>query len=111
MTLRIRSITNAVILDLRGDLIRGEPVRTLRTQVYRLLETGNKTLAVNMAEVSYLDSAGVGVLMSIHTTARASGSKCRFFALTPATKAVLKLNNLDKALDLYGDEATALASP
>lgn len=110
LTINVRRAGKATILDLSGPLKMGESEKAFRHQVEELLGAGTTNLAVNLAGVPAMDSAGIGALIHTLSGARAAGGKCKFFAPSKRVWRTLKMVRLDKVIELVEDEATALAS-
>jgi anti-sigma B factor antagonist len=110
MTLQIRNVRNVVILDLDGRLIMGEAATTLRNAVHSLLEGGKKNLAINLADIKYIDSSGIGSLAAAWTTSRKMGANCKLFAIPKKVMLMFKISHLDTVFHILEDEATALNS-
>jgi anti-sigma B factor antagonist len=110
MHIVVRKANNITILDLSGSLTRGEAVETLRDQVRGALKAGAANLAINLAQVSYLDSSGIGALVGALTSLEAAGAQCKFFAAPERVVQTLKTVHLEQVLDLFEDEPSALAS-
>jgi anti-sigma B factor antagonist len=110
LNLRIRKVKDVVILDLTGRLIMGEAEKSLRTTVHQLVDGGSKNLAVNMAEIKYIDSCGIGSLASAWTTSKKAGANCKLYAVPTKVMLVLKISRLHTVMDILEDEAAALNS-
>jgi anti-sigma B factor antagonist len=110
LNLRIRRVQNVVILDLTGRLIMGDADTALRGAVHELLDGGAKKLAINLAEVKYIDSSGVGSLASAWTTSKKAGAVCKIYAVPKKVMLVLKISRLDTVLQVLEDEASVLTS-
>jgi anti-sigma B factor antagonist len=110
LNLRIRHVQNVVILDLTGRLIMGDADMALRRTVHDLLDGGAKKLAINLAEIKYIDSSGVGSLASAWTTSKKAGATCRIYAVPKKVMLVLKISRLDSVLQVLEDEASVLTS-
>lgn len=110
MDLQIRNVRNVVILDLTGRLIMGEPERSLRSTVHNLLDTGSRNFAINLAEIKYIDSCGIGSLAAIWTTSRKAGANCKLFAIPKKVLLMLKISHLDTVFQVLEDESAALNS-
>jgi anti-sigma B factor antagonist len=110
MDLQVRNVRNVVILDLAGRLIMGEPEKSLRSTVHSLLETGSKNLAINLAEIKYIDSCGIGSLAAAWTTSRKAGANCKLFGIPKKVLLMLKISHLDTVFEALEDEAAALNS-
>lgn len=109
MAVNVRKAGNANVVDLQGPLTIGEPVEAFSAQLKELLDAGARNLAVNLAEVTRLDSSGIGAFVRAHTTVLKAGGKCRFFAAPKLVMQTLHMVRLDTVLDLAEDEASALA--
>ncbi len=110
MSLQMRNVRDVVILDLGGRLIMGEAEQSLRKTVHTLLDGGKKNLALNLSEIKYIDSSGIGSLAAIWTTSRKSGASCRLFAIPKKITLMFKISRLDTVFQIYEDEAAALSS-
>jgi anti-sigma B factor antagonist len=110
MSLRIRNVKNVVILDLTGRLIMGDADAALRTTVHEVLDGGAKNLAINLAEIKYIDSSGIGSLAAAWTTSKKAGAHCRLYAIPKKVMLVLKISRLDSVLQVLEDEAKVLES-
>jgi anti-sigma B factor antagonist len=110
LILRIRNIRNVAIIDLTGRLIMGDAEMSLRSTVHELLDGGTRNLAINLAEVKYIDSSGIGSLAAAWTTAKKAGANCRLYAIPKKVMLVLKISRLDSVVKILEDEASALKS-
>jgi anti-sigma B factor antagonist len=110
LSLRIRNVKNVAILDLTGRLIMGEAEMSLRSAVHGLVDGGTKNLALNLAEVKYIDSSGIGSLASIWTTSKKAGANCKLYAVPKKVMLVLKISRLDTVVQVLEDEATVVSS-
>jgi anti-sigma B factor antagonist len=110
MTLQIRNVRNVVILDLDGRLIMGEAEMSLRSAVHSLLEGGKKNLAINLADIKYIDSSGIGSLAAAWTTSRKMGANCKLYAIPKKVMLMFKISHLDTVFHILEDETTALNS-
>ncbi len=110
MSLHIRNVRNVAILDLDGRLIMGEPANSLRSAIHSLLESGGKNLAINLAEIKYIDSSGIGALAAAWTTSRKMGAQCKLFAIPNKLMLMFKISRLDTVFQIMEDEKAALNS-
>lgn len=110
LDLQIRHVRNGVVLDLNGRLIMGEAEMSLRTAIHSLLDGGTKNLALNLSEIKYIDSSGIGSLAAVWTTSKKAGANCRLFAIPIKVKLMLKISRLDTVFQVLEDEASALSS-
>ena len=110
MYIKIRRVEAVTILDVNGALYIGKAERAFRETVQKLMESGTRHLAINFAAVPKLDSSGISVLVRTHTSIARAGGRCCLFAATENVLQTLRLVRLDTVLDLFPDEASALAS-
>ena len=110
MTINIRTLDQATVLDLNGSLKAGEAEQAFRNSVGELLSAGVTNLAINLIGVSFLDSSGVGSLVHTFLTLKKRGGKFKLFAASKQVAQVLRMVRLDQVLGLADDETAALAS-
>ena len=105
-----RQINGTTILDLTGNVIMGGGSKRLGEDARRAVEEGKANVLLNFAEVKYLDSSGVGELISLaDTVSRAEGS-LKLASLPPKVEEVLTLSGVLPMFDIYDDERSALES-
>jgi anti-sigma B factor antagonist len=100
----------ATILDLNGPLLVGEAERACRDRVRQQVDDGARKLVINLSGVPYMDSSGIGALVSIFNGVHEVGGVCRFFGATRKGRQLLKMVRLDTVLELVEDEKSALKS-
>jgi anti-sigma B factor antagonist len=110
LSLKTRRIEDISILDLSGKLTIGEPVLLLRETLRSGVNEGEKKYILNLGDVSYIDSSGLGELVSSYTTIRNKGGDVKLLKLTSKTKDLLQMTKLLTVFDVYEDEAKAVAS-
>mgnify|MGYP000359589651 CR=1 FL=1 len=110
LTINERNAGNATILDLSGRITIGEGSVQLREAVRRLLEQGNKNLLIDLGGVDYVDSSGIGELVSCYTTTKNQGGQLKLLNLTKKIKDLLSITKLLTVFEVYDDEAEALKS-
>jgi anti-sigma B factor antagonist len=103
-----RSLGGVVILDCYGQIVMGEETAFLRHQVKDLLNK-SRQIVLNLTEVSYLDSSGLGTLVGLHTSARSVGGEIKLAGLTRRVKDVLQVTKLGSIFEFY-DTAEETAS-
>jgi anti-sigma B factor antagonist len=96
-------------VDLDGSLRLGESEDTIREPLQQLIEGGSNRVAFNLANLTDLDSSGIGVLMRSFISLNRAGGKSAFFSANSRVRMLLKMVRLDTVLDLVPDEATALS--
>jgi anti-sigma B factor antagonist len=112
MTMKInsREIDGAVILDFHGRLVLGEDTVLLREQVRALIAKGQKKILLNLQDVPYIDSSGLGELVSAFTAARKEGGDLKLLNLAPKVHGLLQITKLYTVFEVYDDEEAALSS-
>jgi anti-sigma B factor antagonist len=105
-----REIDGVVIIDLSGRITLGEGSALLRRMVHDLLQKGQKRIVLNLADVSYIDSSGIGELVSGFTTARNHGGELKLLHLTKKVHDLLQITKLYTVFDVHSDERAAAAS-
>jgi anti-sigma B factor antagonist len=103
-------VDGVTVLDLSGRITLGEGSVQLREAVRDLISKGSKTMLLNMGDVNYIDSSGLGELVSAYTTAKNQGAQVKLLNLTKKVKDVLQLTKLYTVFDVYEDEASAISS-
>jgi anti-sigma B factor antagonist len=110
LTIASREVDGVTILDLNGRITLGEGSVQLRDSVRGLISKGQKNILLNLGDVNYIDSSGLGELVSAFTTAKNQGANVKLLGLTKKVKDVLQLTKLYTVFDIYDDEASAIAS-
>jgi len=110
MKVATRQVDGVTILDLSGRITLGEGSVTLRDSVQDLLAKGSKHILLNLGEVNYIDSSGIGELVSAFTSVRNAGGELKLLKLTKKVHDLLQITKLYTVFDIYDDEAKAVAS-
>ncbi|MFB3068684.1 MAG: STAS domain-containing protein [Acidobacteriota bacterium] len=110
MTIDTRSVNGVTILDVHGKVTIGEGTREVREKIRELLENGNKDILMNLGDVSYVDSAGIGELVSSYTTVTNQGGQFKLLNLTKKIRELLAITKLLTVFDSFDDETTAVGS-
>jgi anti-sigma B factor antagonist len=112
MTMKIdsREIDGAVILDLNGRLVLGEDTILMREQIRALISKGQKKILLNLQAVPYIDSSGLGELVSAFTAARKEGGDLKLLNLTRKVHGLLQITKLYTVFEVYDNEEAALCS-
>src|SRR6195952_6099574 len=105
-----RQVDGVTILDLSGKITLGEGSVTLRDAVRDVLSKGQNKILLNLADVNYIDSSGIGELVSAFTTVKNSGGELKLLQLTKKVKDLLQITKLYTVFDVKDDEASAVAS-
>jgi anti-sigma B factor antagonist len=110
MQAAIRQIGNVVVIDISGKITHGEGNLRLREMVHDLLGKNNKKILLNLGEVHYVDSSGMGELVRIYTTIRDQGGEVRLVNPSSRIKGLLEMTRLNAVFQIEHTEAAAVAS-
>lgn len=110
LTINTRESSSVSILDLSGKIILGDESSALRESIKQLLAANKKKILLNLAEVSFIDSAGVGTLVAGYTSAKSQDGELKLANLTKRFKETLQVTRLLTVFEVYDSEAEALAS-
>ena len=110
MTATTHKVDNVNIIDLSGRITLGEGTVVLRDTVRNLLKTQEKNILLNLADISYIDSSGIGELVRNHSTASKDGGKLKLLSLTKKVQDLLSITKLLTVFDVFDDEAQAIKS-
>lgn len=110
MKVTTRQVDGVTILDLSGRITLGEGSVQLRDSVRDLLAKGQKHILLNLGDVNYIDSSGIGELVSAYTTARNQGGELKLLNLTKKVHDLLQITKLYTVFDVKDDEASAIQS-
>lgn len=110
LEIRERAIGDVTILEMIGKITIGEGSVQLRDAVSKLLDAGRNRIILNLGGVTYMDSSGIGELVSRFTTTKNSGGKLKLLNLTKKIKDLLMITKLLTVFEIYEDEQTALES-
>ena len=110
MKIEDRLVNDVTILDVSGKITIGEGSIEVRNRVRSLLEEGKKDILLNLGNVSYVDSSGIGELVSCYTTVTNQGGQLKLLNLTKKMQELLAITKLLTVFDTYNDEGAALSS-
>ncbi|MGH9572465.1 MAG: STAS domain-containing protein [Candidatus Acidiferrales bacterium] len=112
MALRMaeRDVNGITVLDIEGRIVLGEESNSFREKVKGLLASGKKKIVLNLANVTYIDSAGLGTLVATFHSARSQGAALKLANLGSKFKEVLQVTKLMTVFDTYDSEAAAIQS-
>jgi anti-sigma B factor antagonist len=105
-----RQAGDVTILDLSGKVTIGEGSVALRTIIRRLLGEGKKNILLNLGGVGYVDSSGIGELVSSFTAVQKEGGSLKMLNLTQKIQDLLAITKLLTVFDVYENEGDALAA-
>ena len=105
-----RQSDDITIVDLKGRITLGEGSATVRDTVHDLLSKGQKRILLNLGGVNYIDSSGIGELVSAFTAAKKQGGELKLLSLTKKIHDLLQITKLYTVFDVKDDEALAVES-
>ena len=105
-----RQVDGVTVLDMSGRITLGEGSVQLRDAVRDLLSKGQKHILLNLGDVTYIDSSGIGELVSAFTTAKNQGGELKLLNLTRKVHDLLQITKLYTVFDVKDDEAAAVKS-
>jgi anti-sigma B factor antagonist len=108
--LTTRQVGDVTVIDAAGRITLGEAASTFRDKIRALVAEGQKKILVNLAEVSYIDSSGIGELVSGFTTVTNGGGQLKLVGLSKRIKDLLQITKLYTVFVVYEDEAAAIRS-
>ncbi len=105
-----RQVDGVTIVDLSGRITLGEGSVVLRDTIKDLLSKGNKKILLNLGDVSYIDSSGIGELVSAFTSVQRQGGELKLLNLTKKVHDLLQITKLYTVFDVKDDEAAAVGA-
>jgi len=108
MNASTRQVDGVTVVDLSGHITLDEGSTQLRDTIKQLASQGQKHVLLNLREVQYIDSSGVGELVSAFTTMRDQGGELKLLNLTRKVRDLLQITKLHTVFDIKDDEASAI---
>ena len=105
-----RQVGDVTVVDATGRITLGEGASTLRDTMRDLAAKGSKKLLLNLSEVSYIDSSGIGEMVSSYTTITNHGGQLKLLGLSKRVKDLLQITKLYTVFEVFDDEASAVRS-
>ena len=105
-----RQVSGIAIIDLSGKITLGEGGAVLRNMVRDAVTRGHKNILLNLGEVTYIDSAGIGELVGCFTSVRNQGGELKLLRLTKRVNDLMQITKLYTVFDIKDDEASAIAA-
>lgn len=109
-SLKTRKVADIAIVDMNGKLTIGEPVLLLRETIRKFVSDGTKNFILNLGAVNYIDSAGLGELITTYISCRNRSGQAKLLNLTKTAKDLLQMTKLLTVFDCYDSEAKAIES-
>ena len=103
-------VGDVLVLNLTGPITLGPGTREFRQLIADTLESGKKNILLNMAEVYYIDSSGLGELVAAYTAATRRGGKLKLMKLTQRVQDLVQLTKVYRIFEVFDDETTAVQS-
>jgi anti-sigma B factor antagonist len=110
MKVAIRQVDGITILDLSGRITLGEGSITLRDSVRDVLAKGSKKILLNLGQITYIDSSGIGELVSAFTSVKNGGGELKLLNLTQKVHDLLQITKLYTVFDVWDNEASAITA-
>jgi len=110
MTITQRQLDDVVMLDLAGRITIGEGTIILRERIQKMLNAGDKQFLLSLADVDYIDSSGLGELVSSFTKVKNQDGDLKLLQLTRRVRDLMQITKLLTVFDVYDDEAEAINS-
>jgi anti-sigma B factor antagonist len=110
MTVEERRVGDVTILDLKGRLVFDEGDTVLREHINGLVAEGRNNIVLNLGDVTYVDSCGIGVLVSKFVSLRRKGGDLRLIHVTPRSQRLMEITKLMNVFRIFRSEADAIAS-
>jgi anti-sigma B factor antagonist len=110
MSTNTRQAGGVTVVDISGRIVLGEESAALRDLVGDLLSKGHKKILFNLGDVTYIDSSGLGHLVSAFTSVRKQGGELKLLNLTNKVHDVMQITKLYTVFDIMDDEPAALKS-
>jgi anti-sigma B factor antagonist len=108
LKLRRRTVDGILAIECNGRIVFGEESSMLRDEVKQAIADGQKRIVLNLAEINYIDSGGLGTLVALHTTARNAGASIKLANLTKRVGDLMQLTKLLTVFEVYQSEYEAL---
>jgi anti-sigma B factor antagonist len=105
-----RTVGEVTVLDLRGKLLMGESDEALRKKIKEFTDAGKSKILLNLGEVPYMDSAGLGGLVSCFTTVNNKKGKLKLVGLTTRLQDLLSITKLLTVFETFDSEEEAIKS-
>jgi anti-sigma B factor antagonist len=105
-----RQVGDVTVIDAAGRITLGDGASTLRDDIRDLAAKGDKKILMKLSEVSYIDSSGIGALVSGFTTVTNHGGQLKLLGLSKRVKDLLQITKLYTVFEVFDDEAAAVRS-
>ena len=110
MPLTVREDGSITVIKVEGDLVIGAPEAEFKKTVLQLLERGRVNLLIDLSDVGFLDSSGLGALVRAMTTSQNEGGQTKLLGAGPQVRKLLEMTKLDSVFEMFDDLETAASS-
>ena len=110
MKMTNREVDGVSVVGLAGRIVLGDESNALRVELKSLIAEGKKQIVLNMDNIKYIDSAGLGILVAAHVNAKTQGASLRLCHLGSKFQEVLQITKLVTVFEVYDTEPAAIAS-
>ncbi|HWZ97751.1 MAG TPA: STAS domain-containing protein [Candidatus Dormibacteraeota bacterium] len=112
MTIKMtnREVDDVSVVTLDGRIVLGDESNSFREKLKSMIAEGKKKIVLNMADIKYIDSAGLGTLVAAHLSAKTQGASVRLCNLGKKFHEVMQITKLLTIFDVYDTEAAAISS-
>ena len=108
LKLNRRTVDGILVINCNGRIVFGDESSLLREEVRTAIHDGGKRIVLNLSDVSYIDSGGLGTLVALHTTAHNAGGTIKLANLTPRVGDLLQVTKLLTVFEVHNSEYEAL---
>jgi anti-sigma B factor antagonist len=105
-----RTVDGILAFECKGRIVFGDESSLLREEVKKAIHDGQKRIVLNLKEINYIDSGGLGTLVALHTTAQNAGSNIKLASLTQRVGDLLQVTKLLTVFEVHNSEYEALES-
>ncbi len=110
--MQIKHVTSGdvAVLHLQGKIMGGPDATSLHEKLHELIETGTRSVVIDLKDVDWMNSSGLGILIGGLSAIRKSGGDLRLASVTEKIEEVLRITKLDRVFDVYGSTEEAVTS-
>jgi anti-sigma B factor antagonist len=110
MKISINEKYQAAIIELKGDLVGGADAKLFSNRIYQLIKDGKKNVVVDMTDVKFMNSSGIGILISGYTTLKNAVGELKLAHISDKVKGILSITRLNKIFDIFDNVDDAVKS-
>jgi anti-sigma B factor antagonist len=110
LKISVRHVDSVAVIDLSGRITLGEAAGSLRDRIKELVTGQSKDILLNLADVTYIDSSGLGELVGAFATVNNRSGRLKLLGLQPRVHELMHLTKLYSVFEIFTDEATAIRS-